>query len=101
MNATALLHAHGVRVIYSNDGGLKLSGLAALSPERAREIVEHAREHRAEILAEMRAEDEHPAERYARLCSMFGAGCLQCPESRMGNLYFCRKFRAEDGRWTA
>jgi hypothetical protein len=101
MTATALLHAHGVQVIRSDDGQMKLSGLAALSPDRARKIVEHARANKAEILAETMAEEEHPAERYAQGCPKYWAHCLQCPDARLGSLFFCRKLRAEDGRWTA
>ena len=99
MTATALLHAHGVQVARYPDGGLKLAGLGSLPPEEARRLVAYARAHKAEILAEMKAEEEHPAERYAQGCPKYWAACLQCPDAGLGSLYFCKRLRTPEGGW--
>ena len=97
MSPRDLLHAHGVQVVLSAAGDLRLAGLGALDPDQAKRMVEHAKANRAEILAEVEA--EHPARRYAQRCPKYWSACFQCPDAALGSLYFCKKFRSPDGGW--
>ncbi len=99
MSASDLLHAHGVQVVRSPDGELKLLGLGSLPVGQARVVVDYARANKAAILAEMEAQAEHPKDRYARLCAGYWEDCTSCPSCDLSALYFCRKFRDQEGRW--
>lgn len=59
MNATRWIESRGIRVWAKGDS-LTLEGLAALEPEQASEVLNYARQNKAQLLDELRGPSDLP-----------------------------------------
>lgn len=55
MSAALALLREGLRLSLSSTGGLKIGGLSGLEPERRQAVLEHAKQYKQAIIAELQA----------------------------------------------